>query len=217
MNTLHMADTIDNIVAKSAEGRAIFKKDRNDIQKITNWTIDALIDYISDTHQSTRQEAATIYDLAQKVAYRHSGTHPELNKIVTVMFLFLHDLLNHIRREEQILFPNIKQLLKDKNRSKKGMYTTFGLIKEWVKHMQKEHQSSCKNLKLLNELTNCYSVPPDACNLYKSLFRLMQEFEAGFLLLMRIENTILFPKALVEDGELSEETMYTGKINRQIQ
>lgn len=211
---LPMADTIDIRIAKSAESRIILKSVKNDIQKITNWKLDALIDYINDTHQSTRKEAATIYDLAQKVAYRHSGAHPELNEIVTVMFLFLHDLLNHIRREEQILFPNIKQLLDDNNRSKKGKYTTFGLIKEWVRHMQKEHQSSCKNLMLLSELTNRYSVPPDACYLYKSLIRLMQEFEGGFLLLMRIENTILFPKALAEDGEPAEESGRTGKINR---
>ena len=182
-------------------GRLCVQK-KADVQKIVNWDLGTLLDYISDTHhQFIRKNAVAIYDLAQKVAYRHSDAHPELNQLVTAMFFFLHDLLNHMMREEQILFPNIKQLLKNNTQSEKGMYTTFGLIKEWVKHMQKEHQSACKNLKLLNELTNNYSTPPDACNSHKSLFRLMHEFEAGFLMLMHIENNILFPKALIEDGE----------------
>lgn len=173
-----------------------------DVLKIINSDLDTLLDYIIVIHhQFVRKNAVTIYDLAQKVSYRHGEAHPELNKLVTTMFLFVHDLLNHMAREEQILFPNIKQLLKNNNQSEKGMYTTFGLIKEWVWIMQQEHQSVCKNLKFLNELTNNYSIPPDACDSYRSLFRLMQEFEAGFLMLMQIENNILFPKALVEDGE----------------
>lgn len=183
------------------ERRCVLKK--TDVGEIINWGLDTLLDYISGVHhQFTRKNAVTIYNLAQKVAYRHSNAHPELNELVAVMFVFQHNLLNHMMIEEQVLFPNIKQLLKDNNQSGKGMYTTFGLIKEWVKHMQKEHQFSCNSLRLLNKLTNNYSTPPDACNLYKSLCRLMQEFEADFLLLMDIENNILFPKALAEDGEL---------------
>ena len=169
-------------------------------EEIEDLDLSSLIDHITGTHhQFTKEKAVTIYDLAQKVAYRHSENHPELAELVSAMFFFLHDLLNHITREEQILFPNIKQLLKNKKRSKKGTYTTFGLIKEWVRLMQKEHQSACKSFKLFNELTNNYSIPQDACSSYKSLFRLMKEFEAGFLMLVGIENNILFTRAVLED------------------
>ena len=169
-------------------------------EEIEGMDLGSLIDHITSTHhQFTREKAVTIYDLAQKVAYRHSETHPEVAKLVTAMFFFLHDLLNHMRREEQILFPNIKLLLKNKKHSKKGTYTTFGLIKEWVRLMQKEHHSACKSFKLFNELTNNYSVPEDACSSYKSLFRLMKEFEAGFLMLVAVENNFLFTRAIIED------------------
>jgi len=168
--------------------------------EVKDLDLDALIDYISCSHhQFTRKKSVAIYDLAQKVAYRHSENHPELEELVTAMFFFLHDLLNHMMREEQILFPNIKQLLKNKNRSQKGTYTTFGLIKEWVRLMQKEHQSAYKSFKLFNEITNNYSIPQDACSSYKSLFRLMKEFEAGFLILVDIEDNFLFTRAVLED------------------
>ena len=169
-------------------------------EEIEGLDLDVLIDHITGTHhQFTKEKAVTIYDLAQKVAYRHSEGHPELAKLVTAMFFFLQDLLRHMMREEQILFPNIKQLLKNKNRSQNDTYTTFGLIKEWVRIMQKEHQSACKSFKLFNELTNNYSIPQDACSSYKSLFRLMKEFEASFLMLVGIENNILFTRAVLED------------------
>ena len=109
-------------------------------QEITNWDLGALIDYIIDTHHKyAKDTAVTIYNMAQKLAYHNIKTNPELAELVTAIFFFLHDFLNHIRKEEQILFPNIKQLLKNKNHSKKGTFTTFGLIKEWVKLMQ-NHQ-----------------------------------------------------------------------------
>jgi regulator of cell morphogenesis and NO signaling len=221
MNKIEMSDTNKPIASKDFRNTEIFKSMEIDFwcestgitkeqdipaqkniscEEIEDLDLDALIDHITGTHhQFTKEKAVTIYDLAQKVAYRHSEAHPELAKLATAMFFFLQDLLRHMMREEQILFPNIKQLLKNKNRSHKGTYTTFGLIKEWVRLMQKEHQSACKSFKLFNELTNNYSIPQDACSSYKSLFRLMKEFEAGFLMLVGIENNILFTKAVFED------------------
>jgi len=172
------------------------------VQEFADWDLCTLLEYISGTHhQLIRENAVVIYDLAQKLAYRHSDVHPELTAFVTALFFFLHNLLNHLKREEQILFPTIKQLLKDNSQGEKGQYTTFGIIKEWVLLMEKEHQSSCKSLKLLNELTNNFSIPSDASDAYRSLFTRMQEFETGLLLLMSIESTFLFPKALAVDGE----------------
>jgi regulator of cell morphogenesis and NO signaling len=169
-------------------------------EEIKDLDLDLLIDKMTLTyHQSTRDKAVIIYDLAQKVAYRHREAHPELAELVTAMFFFLQDLLRHMMREEQILFPNIKQLLKNKSRSQKGTYTSFGLIKEWVGLMQKEHESAYKSFKLFNELTNKYTVPEDACSLHISLFRLMKKFEADFSVLVGIENNILFTKAVLED------------------
>jgi regulator of cell morphogenesis and NO signaling len=183
----------------------IFMREKTDMQEVLSWDLSTVLDYISENHhQFARKKAVAIYDLAQKVAYGHSGSHPELNKLVTIMFLFLHDLFNHIAREEQILFPNIKQLLKRNHQSEKGTYTTFGLIKEWVVVMQREHLTSCKNLEVLNVLTNNYSTPSDACSSYKLLFSLMKEFETDFLRLVQFENNIVFPKALLEDGESPE-------------
>jgi len=165
----------------------------------------SLIDYIINTHhQYAKTNAVIIHDLAQKVANNHNEKHPELIKLTTAIFLFLHDLLNHMKKEEQILFPNIKQLVKNKSHKERAMYTTFGLIKESVRRMQKAHQAMSKDLKLLHELTNDYKLPEGSCNSYKYLFEKMKEFEADFLVHVYLENNILFPKALAEDEGLDE-------------
>ncbi|MBD0331966.1 MAG: hemerythrin domain-containing protein [Chitinophagaceae bacterium] len=178
----------------------------------TKWKLDVLIDYIINTHhQYAKTNAVIIYDLVQKVANQDSERHPELIKLSAKMFLFFHDLLNWMKKEEQILFPSIKQLIENKKHSEKFGYTTFGLIKEWVNLMYKEHQTASENLKSFHELTNHYRLPEDASFSHKYLFEKMKEFEADFLLHVFLENNILFPEALIEDQGLDENAIVNLK------
>ena len=176
---------------------------------VNQWDIDALIDHIINTHhRQTKENAVIIYDLAQEVAYRHNENHPELTELSTALFLFLNDLLNHLKKEEQILFPNISQLVKKKRCAKGITYTTFGFIKESASRMINEHRAAGNELKLIRELTNDYLLPADACASYKYLFEKMKEFENDLLLHVQLENNILFPKAIALDDELKEQETF---------
>lgn len=169
------------------------------LQDFNSWDIESLVDYIVNAqHRYCKENAVIIYDLVRKVAY-DGATKTSLTELAPAMFLFLHDLLNHMMKEEEILFPNIRQLVKNKRRSGKAKYTTFGLIKEWIGLMQKEHHSACNDLYLIYQLTNNYILPADQSNSCKLLFNKMKEFEAAFLMNVHLENNILFPKALAED------------------
>lgn len=174
-------------------------------REFDNWDLDSLINYILDTHHRyTKENAVIIYDLAQKIVYHHGENQSELINLTTAMFLFFHDLLNCMRKEEEILFPSIKQLAKDKSKPGNYRYTTFGLIKDWVTLIHKEHQASIKDLKLIHELTNNYMLRDDTCNSYKYLFDKMKKFETDLLMHLHLENNILFPKAIVEDEESND-------------
>lgn len=181
-------------------------------QEFNKWDIDALIDHIINTHHRYAQEnAVIIYDLAQSVANRHSEKHPELAQLVTALFLFLNDFLNHLKKEEQILFPNIRQLVKKKGCVEGITYTTFGFIKESAIAMKKEHLAAGNELNLFRKLTNDYLVPGDGCISYKSLFEKMKEFENDLILHVHLENNILFPKAITLDEELREQEILHEK------
>jgi regulator of cell morphogenesis and NO signaling len=174
--------------------------------EFNDWDLDSLIDYIINTHhQYAKTNAVIIHDLAQKVANDHNEKHPELIKLTTAIFLFFHDLLNHMKKEEQILFPNIRQLVKKKSCVEGITYTTFGFIKESATGMKKEHLAASNELKLFRKLTNDYLLPADACISYKSLFKKMKEFENDLFLHVHLENNILFPKAITLDEELKEQ------------
>ena len=173
-------------------------------QEFNNWDLDFLIGYITNTHHRyAKENAAIIYDLAQKAAYRNNEKHPELARLATALFFFVDDLLNHLKKEEQILFPNIRQIVKKKSNAKMTTYTTFGLIKESATVMKKEHLAAGKELRHFRKLTNDYRLPADASNSHKYLFEKMKEFENDLFLHVHLENNILFPKAIALDERIT--------------
>ena len=135
------------------------------------------------------------YGLAVKVAQHHSENHPELNKLVQGTKHFLEDLLNHLSKEEQILFPAIKEAVAAKRGNANGDGNQLS-IKQPILMMQREHAISGEDLTYFRKLTNNYTLPEDACNSYNYLFEKMKEFENDLHQHIHLENNILFPKAL---------------------
>lgn len=178
----------------------------DELKKFNEWDINSLINIIvNHYHSNTRKNIIGIYDLAQKVSGKHSERHPELPKLVAALFLFFDDLLFQLKKEEQILFPNIIQLMEKRAWAGSATYTTFGIIEDSALLMQNEHQAAVKELKFLRRLTNNYLIPADACISYKYLFTRMKEFETDLMLHIVLKDNILFPKAIRMDSEMKEE------------
>ncbi len=166
-------------------------------QDFNKWELDFLTDYIINTHHRyVKDNAETIYGMAVKVAQHHGENHPELKKLAQGTHHFLEDLLNHMAKEEQILFPAIKEAVAIKRGGASQGNTQTISVKQPIQMMQKEHEISGEDLTYFRKLTNDYELPEDACNSYSYLFSKMQEFEDDLHQHIHLENNILFPKAL---------------------
>lgn len=162
--------------------------------------IDSLIKLIvKKYHFKTRKDVVAIYDLAQKVFFSHGGKNPELAKLMETLFLFFDDLLFHLKKEEQILFPNIIHLTEKKLHEGSFNYSTFGVIKEYTLAMQNEHYDLVKQFESFRRLTNNYKLPVDASMIYQTLFYRMMAFEKEMMEHIRLENDFLFPRAIQMD------------------
>ena len=172
-------------------------------QNFDEWELDNLMDYIIHAHHRyAKENSVVIYNMVQKVAYKHCENHPELSKLSAASFLFLHDLLNQMTDEEKVLFPNIKQLLAAKRKSGMVVNTPLGFVKDSVRLMERQNKEAATVLNIFRELTNDYTLPADACNSYTYLFEKMKEFEDNLFLHIHLENNILFPKAIAVQEEL---------------
>lgn len=126
----------------------------------------------------------------------HGDHHPELAKVNQLVEAVNAELTAHMHKEEQILFPYIKQLVSAKTHSQQFQRSPFGTVRNPINMMEMEHESVGNNLDGLRECTNNYSLPEDACASYSLLYRMLEEFEEDLHLHIHLENNILFPKAL---------------------
>jgi regulator of cell morphogenesis and NO signaling len=161
----------------------------------TSWKPDFLADYIVNVHhQYVREYGPVIAGLANKVANRHGANHPELFALAEGVQLLLADLYQHLDKEENVVFPAIKQLVNAKPGSELLNHIS---VSSAIGLMEQEHESAGDDLRSLRMITNQYDLPKDACNSYTYLFEKLKEFENDLFNHIHLENNILFPKALV--------------------
>jgi len=158
----------------------------------SSWDLALLADYIYNVHHRyVRENAPVLENLAMKVADRHGAQHPELIPLSEGIRDFLHHLLSHLSKEENVLFPVIRQLA-----AKKYNDDEYMDVSAPIRVMEKEHQEAGDELKHFRQLTQDYALPADACNSYIYLFEKIKEFENDLIQHIHLENNILFPRAL---------------------
>jgi regulator of cell morphogenesis and NO signaling len=168
-----------------------------------SWKIDFLSDYIMHTHhQYVSKAIPQILPLAQKVAEVHGANHSEV-VVINELFQDLSDeLLSHMKKEEQILFPYIKKLVASESAGSCDDPACFGTIASPISVMEDEHEKAGVILKQLSNLSDAYTAPEDACNTFRVLYGKLKEFEDDLHRHIHLENNILFPKAIELENAL---------------
>ncbi|HNU13902.1 MAG TPA: iron-sulfur cluster repair di-iron protein, partial [Chitinophagaceae bacterium] len=162
-----------------------------------DWSLDFLSDYIVNSHHSyVKKNLPDIRAYAEKVMQVHGNRHAELLPIYHLVEEVYSEMMNHMVKEERVLFPYIKELVVAKSNSQPLQAAHFETVQNPINMMEMEHEAVGENLAQIRELSNNYSLPEDACASYSLLYQMLNEFEEDLQLHVHLENNILFPKAL---------------------
>ena len=157
----------------------------------------ALICHIVDTHHAyTRQAVFTLQKLAEKVRSAHGERHPELLVVERLIAELTTELVPHMLKEEQVLFPFVEKLESALANRREAPVPFFGTVQNPIRMMMLEHETAGEKLAELRGLTMDYALPEEACNSYKALFAKLIDLEADLHQHIHLENNILFPRAL---------------------
>ncbi len=160
-------------------------------QKFNEWELPFLCDYIVNTHH--KYVLKTLPELmfyTQKIADVHGEHHPELIEIASIFSQVNDELLQHLKNEEEVLFPAIKRADSDSDTVDRT------IIASEIKRMEGEHDFAGGAIDKINILSQQYLLPEDACNTYRVAFQLLEQFEDDLHVHVHLENNILYPKAL---------------------
>lgn len=161
------------------------------------WNCDLMADYIVRTHHHYEIKVIPqIQSLIDKVEDRHGANHSELKLIKGLFRQLSNELLLHMRKEELVLFPFIKELIDAESSFKPVTLPAFGSVKSPISVMNMEHQTSSLMLNNLNRLGNGYQIPDDADTAFQELYINLKEFDDDLRRHIHIEDNILFPKTI---------------------
>ena len=162
-----------------------------------SWPLDLLADYIEKKHHRyVEEKTQEIKPYLDKICRVHGERHPELHEINEHFNATAGELAMHMKKEELMIFPYIKKMIKSQQEHTKVATPVFESVQFPIQAMMDEHTTEGDRFRKIEEISNNYTAPDDACNTYRVTFALLKEFEQDLHLHIHLENNILFPRAI---------------------
>ncbi len=155
-------------------------------------TLTELAEHIVASHHGfLREQLPRISELIAKVVAAHGSAQPKLGQVQQAFAALRAELEPHMLKEEQVLFPAIRQM----EATGGAVKFPFGTVNNPIHCMMKEHSAAGDGLSTLRELTGNFQPPAGACPTYHAMLDGLQRLEADTHQHIHLENNILFPKA----------------------
>lgn len=132
-------------------------------------------------HNTHRHQLTELITLTEKVSQVHADVFPA--ELLPLLQSIQAELLSHMMKEEQVLFPMLNQ----------GMGRAAAMPIRMMMHEHTEHEAAMAHLL---ELTDQLTPPTDACGSWQRLYAEARIFVNDLNEHMRLENEILFARAL---------------------
>lgn len=163
---------------------------------VATMPLDALCDHIVQRHHEyLRSEIPRLTRMADKVAKVHGDRDPRLEALAGTVRALAEELGAHTMKEEQVLFPVIRELARMDGLPR----MPFGTLANPIRAMEAEHDDAGGGLERLAELSDDYTPPEWACNTYRALLDGLHDLEMDLHQHIHKENNVLFPRAIEEE------------------
>jgi regulator of cell morphogenesis and NO signaling len=160
-------------------------------------SLSALVSHIVNAHHAyVRRELPRLAELASKVVSRHGDTKPELPQIQVKVGQISEELIEHLAKEEVVLFPYITKLERAKNEGTAKPHGCFGTVASPIAMMTQEHEAAGALLAEIRQLSGDYG----ACPTFHAFYNGLREFEQDLHQHIHLENNILFPRAMAMEA-----------------
>lgn len=158
---------------------------------------------VTKHHVYVREALPRISNHLAKVAQKHGANHPETARIQDLFEVLGNELMQHMQKEEMIVFPYVEQLSAAAESGARLHTPFFGTVRNPVAMMMKEHDSAGELIGQIRELSGGFAAPADACTTYALVYRELEEFDHDLRLHIHLENNILFPRAVETEAQIA--------------
>jgi len=162
-----------------------------------SWPIDWLANYIEKKQRRSITETAKA--IRQKLSLIYSKYGNSNSNLLQIEMLFnesIKQLYQHMKKEEESLFPFIREMMlaKELNRGIKGL--AFAKTETVIMLLNEDHKIESQRLKLIVQLQNSYTAFSTYCKMHKALFAMFRDFQEDLELHIYLQSKFLFPKVI---------------------
>ncbi|MDE3186455.1 MAG: DUF542 domain-containing protein [Acidobacteriota bacterium] len=153
-------------------------------------------------HRRVRQDLPALARMAAKLDNRRSSQNRPGASLAHSIQILHADLLAHIEKEEQILFPCIAAMEEEDGVLYHSERACFPSVREPIAAMMREHAAADRTIDELRDRTGNFEAAADACSTQRALYGGLSNFEADLREHLHLENDILFPRTITAELEL---------------
>lgn len=177
---------------------------------LVSYPIDLIIEYLKHAHfLFVKHKLPYISKLVE--SFNPGDTHAAIAKDLKTLFpLFVDDFIHHIYEEEDTLFRYISLLDKVGRERYNPSRLFYMMERHSLRRFSAEHEVHDDEMEGIRKITNDYSVNADTPLHVRVIYSELKELEKSLQTHARIENEILFPKAMVLENKVKQ--MFQEKI-----
>ena len=184
------------------------------VLQLISYPVDLIIEYLKHSHfLFIKHKLPYIARLVESFKAQHDDYLQVERDLKMVFPLFVADFIEHIYEEEDTLFHYILALEK----ASKGKFSPgklYHLIeKNSVQKFAMEHEAHDDEMEGIRKITRNYQLLERAPLHVKVIYSELKSFETSLITHARIENEILFPKAMGIEAKVKKRFFELSKFN----
>ena len=185
----------------------VLESEESNTTTAQDWNLTSLTelaDHIEQTHHVfMKTQLPRLAGLLDKTLQAHGEKHGDMLRGLQHSLLSLKsDIEMHLAKEEQILFPLIRQMEAFHAGQGPTPEMHCGTIGNPIRQMEHEHDAAGQFLVQMRQVSDDYTLPDDACPTFTALFEGLEAMEKDLHEHIHLENNILFPKAQILEEQL---------------
>ncbi|HEY3403031.1 MAG TPA: iron-sulfur cluster repair di-iron protein [Ohtaekwangia sp.] len=181
---------------------------------LVSYPIDLIIQYLKHSHfLFIKHKLPYIARLLESFKANHDDYKNVERDLKLVFPLFVEDFIEHIYEEEDTLFHFIQTL----DKASRGNFIPTRLYLQLEKNsLQKfamEHEAHDDEMEGIRKITDDYKIDSQTPLHVKVIYNELKAFEKSLITHARIENEILFPKAMALENKVKQAFFEKIKFN----
>src|SRR3954469_7934479 len=194
--------SVDQVLDKLSDAAS---REHGEVPDLASYSSTRLIQHIVRAHhQNVRRELPRLGEMAHKLAGKHGHRFTELENIAILLEKLHAEMLAHLQKEEQVLFPFIVQMEEGTGGGSLGG-ACFRTVAQPISMMVQEHESAEGTVAEIRNLTCGFNTPDQACPTHIALFSGLRGFESDLREHVHLENDLLFPRAIELEISLKQQ------------